>query len=194
MSLAEHDAMLKATGQYDAMVERNRQQEAQRQARATEWRRAEMPLVQDLNAAGFAVASVWELVNSSQRYPHALPILVEHLQRSYPSRVREGIARALAVPESKFAWDVLTRLYREEGESDAKLGLAAAISVAADNEVMDDVIDLLREKRHGSSRILLLRALDRSKSPGSHAALEELRSDPELAKEINAILRKRRGR
>jgi hypothetical protein len=194
MTLAEHDAMLKASEQYDAMVERDRQQEAERQARAAEWRRAETSLVEELKAAGFAVDSAWDLVNTSAPYPDALPILVDHLQRTYPSRVREGIARALAVPQSKFAWDVLTRLYRDEGERDAKDGLAVAISVVADDEVIDEVLALVRDERHGPSRILLLGALERSEDPRARAALMELGTDAELKKEIQIVLRRLKKR
>lgn len=36
-------------------------------------------------------------------------------------RIREGIARALAVPQSKFAWAMLTRCYRDEADKDSRL-------------------------------------------------------------------------
>lgn len=175
-------------------VAKRAQEEAERQGRAAEWRHAEAPLVEELRAAGFAVDSAWDFVNKSAPYADALPILVDHLQRSYPSRVREGIARALAVPQSKFAWNVLTRLYRDEGEKDAKDGLAVAISVVADDEVIDEVLALVRDVRHGPSRVLLLSALERSEDPRARAALMELGTDPELKKEIQVILRRLKKR
>jgi len=122
---------------------------------------------------------VWDLVNSDEPYPEALPILLAHLQRPYPGRVREGIARALAVRDARFGWDVLIRLYEEEpGDSDAKKGLAAAIAAASDDEVLDDVIAMANDARHGESRLLLLRALERSKKPRAKEALTELSGDP----------------
>ena len=175
-------------------VAKRAQQEAERQARAADWRRAETPLVEELRTAGFAVDSAWDFVNTSVPYPEALPILVDHLQRPYPGRVREGIARALAVPQSKFAWNVLTRLYRDEGERDVKDGLAVAISVVADDEVLDEVLALVRDERHGPSRILLLGALERSEDPRARAALMELGTDPEMKKEVQAILRRLKKR
>ncbi|MBK8010186.1 MAG: hypothetical protein IPK13_02490 [Deltaproteobacteria bacterium] len=191
VSAAELMARLNSDPEF---VAKRAREEAERQARAAEWQRAEAPLVEELRAAGFEVDSAWDLVNTSAPYPDALPILVDHLQRSYPSRVREGIARALAVPESKFAWDVLTRLYRNEGERDAKDGLAVAISVVADDEVIDEMLGLVRDERHGPSRILLLSALGRSEDPRTRAALMELGTDPELKKEIQVILRRLKKR
>lgn len=175
--------------EWDARRERRNAEIAAQEA---EFARAEAPLVEELNAAGFAVESAWDLVNTSEPYPDALPILVDHVQRPYPGKVREGIARALAVPDSRFAWDILTRLYRAEPDNlDAKHGLAVALAVVADSEVIDEVIALLRDKRHGTSRGLLLGALDRSKDPRATAALMELGDDPVLAKEIQIILRRR---
>lgn len=191
MSAADLMAKLDADPEF---VAKRQREEEERQARVAEWRRAEAPLVEELNGAGFAVNSAWDLVNASEPYPDALPILVKHLQRPYPSRVREGIARALATSQSKFAWEVFTRLYREESATDAKDGLAVAIAEAADDGVIEDVISLARDRTQGPSRLLLLRALERSKTPRAKAALIELETDPELEKEIKVILRRLKRR
>jgi hypothetical protein len=171
-------------------VAKRAQEEEERQKREAEYRRAEAPLVEELRAAGFHIQSAWDLVNTPGSYPKALPILLAHLPRTYPGPVREGIARALAVPEAKFGWAVLTRLYREEPEARVRSGLAVAIAAAADDTVVDDVIALIRDTRHGSSRLLLLSALERSTDPRTRAALMELGTDPELVKEIQVILRR----
>ena len=188
-SAAELMAKLNADPEF---VARRARDEEERRAREAEYLRAEAPLVDDLRAAGFQVQSAWDLVNTPNPYPTAVPILLAHLVRPYPAPVREGIARALAVPEAKATgWDVLTRLYREEQELRPKDGLAAAIAAAADDDVSGDVIALARDTRHGSSRLLLLSALDRSSDPRARAALMDLRADPDLAKEIRVILGRR---
>lgn len=69
-----------------------------------------------------------------------------------------------------------------------KDGLAVAISGAASVDVLDDVIALLRDRRHGASRLLLLQALQKSSDPRAQAALMELGTDPDLAKEIQVTL------
>jgi hypothetical protein len=117
-------------------------------------------LIQELRQAGFAVESAWDLVNTSAPYPEALPILLAHLQRPYPDRVREGIARALAVLDAKFGWEVLTALYRREpAGTGTKDGLAVALAAASYDDVIGDVIELARDERHGASRLLLLSGL-----------------------------------
>ena len=172
-------------------VAKRQREEEDRLKREAEYRRAEAPLVDELRAAGFQVQSAWDLVNTPGSYPKAVPILLAHLPRPYPPVVREGIARALAVPETKTAgWAVLTHLFGEEPDKRPKDGLAAAIAAAADDEVIADVIALARDTRHGSSRLLLLSALERSADPRARAALMDLGTDPDLTKEIQVIQRR----
>ncbi|HWO22670.1 MAG TPA: hypothetical protein VNO30_28115 [Kofleriaceae bacterium] len=188
VTAAELMAKLNADPEF---VAKRAREEEERQKREAEYRRAEKPLVDELRAAGFQVQSAWDLVNTPGSYPNAVPILLAHLRRPYPAPIREGIARALAVPEAKAAgWYDLTRMYREEQEQRAKDGLAVAIAAAADDEVISDVISLARDTRHGSSRLLLLSALERSTDPRARKALMDLGTDPDLNKEIQVILRR----
>jgi len=152
---------------------------------------AELPLVKELRSAGLAINSVWDLVNDNAgTYPQALPILLDHLQRSYPDAIRDGIARALAVPAAKFAWDLLVRLYRQERENRTKHGLAVALSNIVDDETLDELIVLARDPGLGESRILLLGGLEGSHHPDARKALMELGTDPQLRKEVQAVLRR----
>lgn len=169
-------------------VARRAEREEERLREEAELRRAEGPLLDELRAAGFRIDSVWDLVNTTAPYPEALPILLDHLPRSYPSAVRDGIARALAVAEAKFAWATLVRLYRAEQRGRMKDGLAVAIAAVSDDEAIGDVIALARETQHGPSRLLLLSALERSGEPRAKATLMDLRSDPELTEEIQVVL------
>jgi hypothetical protein len=171
-------------------VEQRRLREESRRLLQDEYTRAEAPLVQELRAAGARVSSAWELIsNTAAPYPEVLPILLDHLQRPYPEAVRDGIARALGVPEARFAWSLLVKLYRQEPAGRVKDGLAVAISKAAGPEHIGELIELARDPQLGQSRLLLLSALEQSGDPRAHQALEELATDPDLKKEIKLIFR-----
>lgn len=187
ITAAELMAKLNADPEF---VAKRAREEEERLKREAEYRRAEAPLVDELRAAGFQVQSAWDLVNTPGSYPKAVPILLAHLPRPYPAAVREGIARALAVPEAKVGWNVLTQIYRDEQDKRAKDGLAVAIAAAADEDVISDVIALARDTQHGPSRLLLLSALERSADPRARATLMDLGTDPELKKEVQIILRR----
>jgi len=152
---------------------------------------AEAPLIEDLHAIGVKAGSVWDLVNTHATYAVAIPVLLEHLQRDYIPEVREGIARALAVPEASWAWGILVALFNREpigGRRDVKWALACALSGAATDEVIDKIVALVQDPSVGENRLALLPALARSEMPHVRKALEELRQDPQLKREIRILL------
>lgn len=176
-----------------AYVARKKAQDEEFQRMAQEDARAEAPLVRELRSVGLKVDSVWDFVNGKvgvEPHARALPILLNHLEHPYPDAIREGIARAVAIPAAKFAWPVLVRLFREATERRSKDGLAVAISNIADDEVLDELVDLAGDAKQGESRILLLNGLERSNRSDARKALMNLGADPELHKEVQRILRR----
>ena len=130
-------------------LEQRSRREAELRRREGEYARAEVPLVRDLRAAGSQVSSVWDLVNTPGPYPALVPILLAHLDRPYPERIREGIARALAVPESRQGWDKLVNDYvsgTDMGTHGIKWALHLAIAAAADVSVLNTLISLARQR------------------------------------------------
>ncbi len=193
MTAAELMAKLDAD---PGFVERRALLDEEHQKREEELATAEAPLVEALLEAGARVTSVWALVPGYSSvtpkpapFPEVLPLLLDHLSGSYPEPIREGIARALGAPEAKFAWPDLIQLFKVEQSKRVKDGLAAAIAAVADSEVISDVISLVSDTTQGSSRVLLLDALRRSKDPRAYDALQSLAADPELEEEIRSIVR-----
>lgn len=175
-------------------VAKRSSRDAARRARESELHRAQADLLRDLKGHGVAVGSVWELVNSASSYPSAIETLLSHLGRSYPSSVREGIARALAVGDARWCWSALVQAYHDEHDSRVKEGIAVALAAIADEEVLDDVLCLVNDGSLGSSRALLLTSLERMRDPRALKALVESKDDPDLTREAHHILARRRAR
>ena len=163
---------------------------AERQSRAQELRRVEQPIVTDLRDVGVDVKSVWDLVNTSEPYPAALPLLVAHLERGgYPDRVMESLGRALAVKPSVEFWDRLKALYlapRSPGEED---GAAAALAACATEAKLDDMVGFLSLSERGESRIYFIRPILKVGGQQGREVVESLRSDPTFGKEARALLK-----
>jgi hypothetical protein len=174
--------------------DRQRAQDAVIARKVAERLREEAPIVRDLAAAGIDVKSVWDLVNTRKTPSAALPVLVEHLQRPYSNGVKEGIARALGVRESRFAWHRLVELFTAEPESRYREALAIAVAESADNAVLDELIALARDTRNGEYRVHLLSALKRSKDPRAFEAILSLAKDPAFEYEVNKYLSAREKR
>ena len=167
--------------------------EAERQARAQVLREAEQPIVADLRAAGVEVNSVWDLVNTSDPYPAALPTLMDHLERGgYPERVMESIGRALAVKPSVAFWDRLKARWlaaRDPGEED---GAAVALAACATKSQIDDLIEFLSVESRGQSRVYFIRPILKVGGDRGREVVEALRGDPVFGKEATALLKRRK--
>lgn len=181
---------LMAQLQQDPEYQRKKQAaDAERKARAQELRRAEQPIVTDLGAAGVEVNSVWDLVNTAEPYPAALPILMEHLERGgYPDRVMESLGRALAVKPAVAYWDRLKARYlspRNSGEED---GTAVALAACATASQADDLIGFLSLSQRGDTRVYFIRPILEVGGQRGRRIVESLRSDTTLGKEARALL------
>lgn len=168
------------------------ERDAKLQARVREWRRAEQPIIEDLHRVGIDVETPWDLVNTSEPYPAALPVLLRHLERGgYPDRVLEGMARAMAVKPARVYWERLRDLYLRATGRDEKDGLAVALSVSATTGNVDDLVNLLEDDSRGDSRLLLLESILKLGGTRGREIVESLRSDPLLGREATALTRRR---
>jgi hypothetical protein len=124
-----------------AYLQRRAAAEAALEARKREIALDERDLVREVQAQGYDVASVWDLVNNAPRpvlerrftgpYPRAYPILVRHLAVAHHERVREGVIRALTVRDGGDLVEtaLLVELRREQSSS-LRWVLANALRVA----------------------------------------------------------------
>jgi len=168
---------------------RKAEREKELEKRAAESREEQAMLLRELAAVGVKVSTVWDLVNTSASYTAGLPILLDHLKRQYSDGTREGIARSLAVRATRaIGWSVLVDEFEKTEPSNTRVkdGIAVALAGASDDTVILELIELAKEKRHGDSRLLLLRGIKRSRRPEAKEAIEKLAMDPALSKEIGS--------
>lgn len=193
ISAADAVAGLEADPDWVARRDAAERERAQRKAALDEEARA---LVGDLADAGIAVTSVWDLVQMTEPYHAAVPVLVRHLARQYSPRTREGIVRALTTPEARLAaWHPLLDLYREIGipvdplTDSLKDAVANALAHLAGKARMREVIQLVREDQHGDSRIFLVEALGRIGDESVIPLLEDLIARGQLTRAAKQALR-----
>jgi hypothetical protein len=182
----EHAKQLQADPEF--MCRKAEQEKALAERKAM-LRVAEAPLVEDLARLGLEVESVRFLKNNNPEFRKAIPVLLDHLRKPYPDIIRAGIAQRLAVRATrKIGWRILVEEFRNTGydHEHVKDSLGAALSGAADNSVIGELIDLAKDRSLGTSRIMLLRGIRRSRLPEASQAIAELADDPELAKEIKS--------
>jgi hypothetical protein len=197
VTAAELDARLRADPEFQA---RKRERDAALAERVARLQEEQAPIVADLKAV-VSLNRLSDLIIRSAPYPAAIPILLKHLVLPYSDPTRETLARFLAVPDARYAWPIFVAEYRKAPfgyvngirRTGAKDGLAVALAATATDSTIDELIALAKDRSHGASRLLLLRALRRSRSDAAKQAIQELSTDPDLEKEI-ASWRKRKGR
>jgi hypothetical protein len=121
------------------------------------------------------------------------------LCRGFDPRIREGIARALSVPEARSpaAWPIVHTQFLQERDPSTlgpKWALANALSVIAEESRVDELIELVRDRKHGENRAILVACFPRLADERLVPVLEELTQDPEIAADACKALDKLRRR
>lgn len=193
-------------------------QESNREALIAASRRAEAPILAELVQLGFQLERVSDLYSKLRSdvfdtdekvlqvervsdlyrkpidYRAAIPVLLKWLPQASNLDVKETLVRALTV---KWAKPVAARPLIEEfrkapetEESGLKWAIGNALSVVADASVLDDIVELVRDKRHGRAREMLAVALSNMKDPQAVDVLIGLLDDEEVAGHALVALRK----
>jgi PBS lyase HEAT-like repeat len=175
------------------------EREKKRQDRIREIKMVSAPVVQDLRDAGYEVDSIEGLIDLYQRYraPYndAVPLLISWLPRVTNTDVKEIITRVLCVPWAKEAAPTLIQEFRSASETSAgktflKWDIGNTLSVVADDNVFDDIVDLVLDKRHGRDREMLALALANMQDERAVDVLIQLLDDDDLVGHSIAALRK----
>lgn len=143
-----------------------------------------------LHEVGIAARSVYDLVNTSQSYPEAVPILIQFLSKPIHEKVKEGVARALTVKEAKgVAIEPLAHEFERTPNELASLkwALGNAFTVVADDACFDRLSALARDRAQGPGRQMIVHTIARIKHPLKIAVLLELVGDPDVGVSCNAV-------
>lgn len=148
----------------------------------------EMSLVNDLRQeANLDVYSIGDLVNTSDSYPEAIPVLLKHLHQMKDRHFLDGVIRALTVKEARgVAFEPIYQMYIEDTdptEHGAKFAMANALQFLAEKKEMPRIIELALDTKHGPTRVALVDRIASSagKENTSHIkeVLQKLANDPE---------------
>lgn len=143
-------------------------------------------LYTDVKNSGVTVHDVWDLVNTSQSYPEAIPVLIMHLRIKYHVKNREAIVRALSVKEARgvatpVLIEELGRLTEFEREKGLDWVIYNTILHTAEKKDIPAIIPIVLNKNNGLSRYTLVQTLGKIKTPEGEQALIDLTDDEQMA-------------
>ena len=164
-------------------IARERWRQQQEQENAQLYARAAEPVLADLEEDGFHVQTVGELRQRAD-YRAAIPSLVRWLPQVSYLPLKEDIVRTLSVPWARpMAGRVLIEEFRRTDDrtgTGLRWAIANALEVVADDDVLDEVIQLVRDPECGRAREMLTVALANMKSPRVVSVLRDLLRDDEV--------------
>lgn len=135
--------------------------------------------------AGVDIASIWDLVNSGRDYSRAIPALLDILPQIKDRKVKEGVVRALAVPEARgLAAKILLAEMRANLVDEMlvwAIGNTLSVVVTPEDGVFEDLAVLLRDDRLGMGRQMLADALVRTRDPRATGILLEVLPQKEIS-------------
>lgn len=151
-------------------------------------REFEAKILSDLQAVGVELRGVGGRFSNRQDNVKALPVLARYLNADVPFEIKEAIARSMAIPEAlpyrNLAVDGFVDVALGESVRYA-FGLVVAKTTNGDN--IDETISLVRDRALGEPRMALLLALkSKRNSPKVASVLVEIKSDPDLEREISS--------
>lgn len=163
----------------------------------------ERPLLDELASIGIHLQSVWDLNDTDQQYPNAIPILLAHMNGDYSPFSKTGIVEAVCKKWARtLVWEQIVEAYETEsnledrappGEIGSPAGpksaMANGLVEMATASDMEKMIELIENPQNGSSRILLTTYFSRSRQQRAFDTLARLSNDPDLKVEIAYILK-----
>lgn len=147
-------------------------------ARALEYEEIKLELKKiDVN-----ISTIWDLVNSKERYPKAINILIKFLLKVQHDKNIEGFARALTVREAKGkANKALIEVYERTPKQKEELRWAIGNAIATTMTIADIpwIFAAAQDRSSGKGRSQLIRAIATVKTEEAENILISLLDDDE---------------
>ena len=144
---------------------------------------------------GISVNDIWDLVNTKESYPEAIPVLTNLLRTEIlDDRSKEGIVRALAVKEAKgkIGKVLIDEFHKTPKEKKATLGWAIGntFEVIVTRDDLEGVLEIVKNKENGMAREMFVLALGKIKCEQSEDVLIDLLDDDGVVRHALSALGK----
>jgi HEAT repeat protein len=139
----------------------------------------------ELRKVGISINDIYDLVNTNEPYPAAIPVLLKLLNDGIEHiGIKEGVIRALAVKEAiGKASSILIAEYNRTSKDNMLLRWSIGNTIfttITDNDV-EIILPIVQDKTNGMSRQMFVSALGKVKAEKAEEILIKLLDDEEVA-------------
>lgn len=155
-------------------------------------------IIKELKDIGIEVEDIYDLVNTKNPYPGAIPVLIRYLKKGIEDpKLKQGILRALAVPEAKgkIGSLLIEEFYKIPADNMLlRWVIGNTMEVVITNEDIDEVAKIVSDKKNGMSRQMFVLALGKITSKKSEDVLIQVLDDEEITPHALEALGKLKSR
>jgi hypothetical protein len=123
-------------------------------------------MIVELADKGILIFNIYDLVNTAESYPDAIPILLDHVTKNYHDKNKEGIIRALAVKEARgIATPVLIDVYNQTPKDKMNLRwiIGNTVFMTFTDDDIESILPVVQDKTNGWSRDRFVEGLGKTK-------------------------------
>jgi HEAT repeat protein len=152
-------------------------------------------LIDELADLDIKINYIWDLVNTKSKYPKAIPVLMKYLPLVSYVRNKEGIVRALTVPEAKgLLVPLLVKEYLQLpiDKENLRWVIGNAVNATITESEVANIFPIVLNKENGLSRQMFVTALGKIKTDNVKSVLLQLSNDDDkvIRDEANKALKK----
>jgi len=129
-------------------------------------------MIAELADKGIKISNIYDLVNTAESYPDAIPILLNHVTKNYHDKNKEGIIRSLAVKEAiGKASPVLIAEYHRipKDKMNLRWVIGNTVLMTFTEDDIESILPIVQDKTNGKSRGRFIEALGKTKSKTAKA-------------------------
>jgi HEAT repeat protein len=138
----------------------------------------------ELGKVGMSINDIYDLVNTNEPYPLAVPVLLDLLKEDFEDiRDKQGVVRALAVKEAigKASPILIAEYNRVSKEfSSYRWAIGNTIYTTITDDDVESILPIIKDKENGMSRQMFVAALGKVKSEKAEDVLIDLLDDEEV--------------
>lgn len=153
-------------------------------------------LTDELLGVGIKIENIFDLVNTREKYPKAIPFLLKHLQKKYSDDIKEGIIRALTIKEAKgVAVPLLIKEYLKtpKEKEDFRWAIGNAVWATITKNEVEAILPIVLDKSNGWSREGFIYALSIVKDDKVKDVLVQVMDDNDkiVREAVKKVLKKK---
>ena len=154
-------------------------------------------MIVELADNGIIISNVYDLVNTTESYPDAVPILLKYLTKVNHDKNKEGIVRALAVKEARGkASPILIAEYNRtpKDKMDLRWVIGNTVFTTFTEDDVESILPIVQDKTNGMSRDMFVEALGKTRSAMVENVLISLLDDEEVLPAALKALRRMKSK